>query len=73
MVRKLNKPQLTEIKQQMFYRHSCFRFSFIFFGPRYIVDDFLLGTNLVSFNRTVVPYEISKVETNILVSMSEEI
>jgi hypothetical protein len=36
-----------------------------------------LGPNLVSFNRVVVPYEISKVnfrvETNILVSMSEEI
>jgi hypothetical protein len=36
-----------------------------------------LGPNLVSFNRTVVPYEISKVnfriETKILVSMSEEI
>jgi hypothetical protein len=36
-----------------------------------------LGPNLVSFNRTVVPYEISKdnfrVETQILVSMSEEI
>ena len=35
------------------------------------------GPNLVSFNRTVVPYEISKVnfrvETKILVSMSEEI
>jgi hypothetical protein len=47
------------------------------FGPRYIGDDFLLGPNLVSFNRTVVPYEISKVnfriETKILVSMLEEI
>ena len=36
-----------------------------------------LGPNLVSFNRTVVPYEISKVnfrvETKILVSMSEQI
>ena len=35
-----------------------------------------LGPNLVSFNGTVVPYEISKVnfrvETKILVSMSEE-
>jgi fibronectin type 3 domain-containing protein len=44
---------------------------------RYIGDDFFLGPNLVSFNRTVVPYEISKVnfrvETKILVSMSEEI
>ena len=48
------------------------------FGPRYIGDDFFLGPNLVSFNhQTVVPYEISKVnfrvETKILVSMSEEI
>ena len=36
-----------------------------------------LGPNLVSFNRAVVTYEISKVsfrvETKILVSMSEEI
>jgi hypothetical protein len=36
-----------------------------------------LGSNLVSFNRVVVPYEISKVnfraETKMLVSMSEEI
>ena len=36
-----------------------------------------LGPNLISFNRTVVPYEISKVnfrvETKIIVSMSEEI
>ena len=36
-----------------------------------------LGPNLVSFNRAVVPCEISKVnfrvETKILVSMSEEI
>ena len=47
------------------------------FGPRYIEDDFFLGSNLVSFNRAVVPYEISKVnfrvETKMLVSMSEEI
>jgi hypothetical protein len=44
---------------------------------RYIGDDFFLGRNLVSFNRAVVPYKISKVnfrvETKILVSMSEEI
>jgi hypothetical protein len=37
----------------------------------------ILGPNLVSFNRAVVPYEISKVnfriETKILVSMSGEI
>jgi hypothetical protein len=48
-----------------------------FFGPRYIGHDFILGPNLVTCNRTVVPYEISKVnfrvETKILVSISEEI
>ena len=48
-----------------------------FFEPRYIGDDFFLGPNLVSLNRAVVPYEISKVnfrvETKIIVSMSEEI
>ena len=48
-----------------------------FFGPRYIEDDFFLGPYLVSFNLTVVLYKISKVnfrvETKILVSMSEEI
>jgi hypothetical protein len=48
-----------------------------FFGPRYIGDNFFLGPNLVSFNPAVVPYEISKVnfrvETKIIVSMSEEI
>jgi hypothetical protein len=50
------------------------------FGPRYIGDDFFLGPNLVScrsFIRVIVPYEISKVyfrvESKILVSMSEEI
>ena len=49
----------------------------IFWAEIYIGDDFFLGPNLVSFNRTVVPYEISnvnfRVETKILVSMSEEI
>ena len=48
-----------------------------FFGPRYIGDDLFLGPNLVLFNRTVVPYEISKVnsrvETKIIVRLSEEI
>ena len=47
------------------------------FGPRYIGNNFFWGPNLVSFNRAVLPYEISKVnfrvETKILVSMSEEI
>ena len=44
---------------------------------RDISGTLFLGPNLVSFNRTIVPYEISKVnfrvETKILVSMSEEI
>ena len=48
-----------------------------YFGPGYIGDDFFLGPNLVSLNRAVVPYEISKVNfrvaTKILVSMSEKI
>ena len=39
-------------------------------------DDFFWGQNIVSFNRTVVPYETSKVnfrvETKIIVSMCEE-
>ena len=60
-----------------FHAHPVHQKVSRFFGPRYIGDDFLLGPNLVSFNRTVVPYEISKVnfrvETKILVSMSEEI
>jgi hypothetical protein len=31
-----------------------------FFGPRYIGDEFFLGSNLVSFNRAVVPlFELS--------------
>jgi hypothetical protein len=54
-----------------------------FFGPRYIGDDFfraessLIQSSCHSFIRVIVPYEISKVnfrvETEILVSMSEEI
>ena len=53
------------------------------FGPRYIGDDFfraessLIQSSCRSFIRVIVPYEISKVnfrvETQILVSMSEEI
>ena len=56
------------------------------FGQRYIGDNFFLGPNLVSFNRKLrtvfvsatehgssAGYKISKVETKILVSMSEEI
>jgi hypothetical protein len=60
-----------------FHAHPVHQNVSRFFGPRYIGDDFFLGPNLVSFNRTVVPYEISKVnfrvETKILVNMSEEI
>ena len=60
-----------------FHAHPVHQKGSRFFGPRYIRDDFLLGPNLVSFNRTVVPYEISKVnfrvETKNIVSMSEEI
>ena len=60
-----------------FHAHPVHQKVSRFFGPRYIGDDLFLGPNLVSFNRTVVPYEISKVnfrvETKILVSMSEEI
>jgi hypothetical protein len=43
-----------------------------YFGPRYIGDDFFLGPNLVSFNRTVVPYEISKVNCNTLTHSTNE-
>ena len=60
-----------------FHAHPVHQTVSRFFGPRYIGDNFLLGPNLVSFNRNVVPYEISKVnfrvETKILFSMSEEI
>ena len=54
-----------------FHAHPVHQKVSRFFGPRYIGDDFFLGPNLVSFNRTVVPYEISKVnfrvETKIVV------
>jgi hypothetical protein len=60
-----------------FHAHPVLQKVSRFFGSRYIGDDFFLGPNLVSFNRTVFAYEISKVnfriETKILVSMSEEI
>ena len=43
------------------------------FGPRYIGDDFFRA-NLVSFNRTVEISRVNfRVETKILVRMSEEI
>ena len=55
-----------------------------FFGPRYIRDDLflraessLIQSSCRSFMQVIVPYEISKVnfrvETQVLVSMSEEI
>ena len=60
-----------------FHAHPLHQKVSRFFGLRYIGEDFILGPSLVSFNRTIVPYEISKVnfrvETKILVSMSEEI
>ena len=37
-----------------FHAHPVHQKVSRFFGPRYIGDDFLLGPNLVSFNRTVV-------------------
>jgi hypothetical protein len=60
-----------------FHAHPVHQKVSRFFGPRYIGDNFFLGPNLVSVNRTVVPYEISKVnfrvETKTLVSMPEAI
>jgi hypothetical protein len=60
-----------------FHAHPVHQKVSRFFGPRYIGNNFFWGPNLVSFNRAVLPYEISKVnfrvETKILVSMSEEI
>jgi hypothetical protein len=38
-----------------FHAHPVHQKVSRFFGPRYIGDDFFLGPNLVSFNRTVVP------------------
>ena len=66
-----------ESENHLFTLIQCIKMVSRFCRPRYIGYDFLLGPNLVSFNRTVVPYEISKVnfrvETKIVVSMSEEI
>jgi hypothetical protein len=60
-----------------FHAHPVHQKMSRFFDPRYIGDDFLLGPNLISVNRAVVLYKISNVnfrlETKILVSMSEEI
>ena len=67
-----------------FHAHPVHQKVSIFFGPRYIRDDFffraesiLIQSSCRSFIRVIIPYEISKinfrVETEILVSMSEEI
>ena len=69
---------------QQFHAHPVHQKVSRLFGPRYIGDDFffraesiLIQSSCRSFIRVVVPYEISKVnfrvETKILVSMSEEI
>jgi len=55
-----------------FHAHPVHQNSVDIFGPRF------LGSKLVSFNQTLVPDEISKVnfqcsERRFLVSMSEEI
>ena len=39
---------------------QCMKIVSIFLGSRYVWDDFL-GSKLVSFNQTLAPYEISKV------------
>jgi hypothetical protein len=41
-----------------FHAHPVHQNSVDTFGPRYVGDDFL-GSKLVSFNQTLVPYEIS--------------
>jgi hypothetical protein len=46
-----------------FHAHPVHQKVSRFVGPRYIVDDIFLGPTLVSFNRTVNPYEISITET----------
>jgi hypothetical protein len=66
-----------------FHAHPVHQNVSRFFGPRYIGDDFftaessLIQSSCRSFIRVIVPYEISKVnfrvETKMLVSMSEEI
>jgi hypothetical protein len=56
---------------------QCIKIVSRFFGPRYIGDNFFLGPNLVSFNRILVPYEISKVNFRanffFLVSISRDL
>jgi hypothetical protein len=48
----------------LFHAHPVHQQVSWFCVLRYIGDDFFLGPNLVSFNRIVVPYEISKVNKN---------
>ena len=43
-----------------FHAHPVHQKVWRYIGPRYIGDDFFLGPNLVSFNRTVVPYVYTK-------------
>ena len=59
-----------------FHAHPVHQKSVEIFGPRYAGTTFL-GSKLVSFNQTLIPYEISKVnlwcaEKQCLVSMSED-
>ena len=60
-----------------FHAHPVHQKVSSFLGRDISGDDFFLGPNLVSFNRIVIPYEISKVnfrvETKIIFSMSEVI
>jgi hypothetical protein len=66
-----------------FHTHPVHQKVSRYFGPRYIGNDFfraessLIQSRCRCFIRVIVPYEISKVnfrvETKILVSMSEEI
>ena len=61
-----------------FHAHPVYQHSVEIFWAEIYRGRLFLGSNLVSFNQTlIVPYEISKVnfraEKNFLVSMSEEI
>ena len=59
-----------------FHAHPVHQNSVNIFWAEIYRGRLFLGSNLVSFNQTLVPYEISKVNFHvkkILVSMSEEI
>jgi hypothetical protein len=59
-----------------FHAHPVHQNSVNIFWAEIYRGRLFLGSNLVSFNQTLVPYEISKVNLHvkkILVSMSEEI